>query len=63
MMSLTINLISRIYYSCERRKYLFMVLRKYLIIFRKGEKKGKNKEINGEAIQPFAQRKKRSPSK
>ena len=31
--------------------------------FSKGRKEGKNEEINGEAIQPFAQRKKRSPSK
>ena len=32
-MGLTMNLISGTHHLCERRKYVFMVLRKYTIIF------------------------------
>jgi len=32
-----INLISRIYYSCEKREYAIMILREYLLIFHKRE--------------------------
>ena len=35
MVDLTMNLISGTHHSCERREYAFMVLREYLIIFRK----------------------------
>ena len=33
MVSFTINLISRTYHSYDRRKYAFIVFRKYTIIF------------------------------
>ena len=32
-MSFIINLISETHHSCERKKYIFIILRKYTIIF------------------------------
>ena len=45
------NLISRTYHSCERRKYVFMILRKYLIIFPERGSESKSVFANGKLIQ------------